>query len=131
MIKIALIGCTGNIGKQVAEVVRRYPEQFCFSALACGKNTAALSALAKEFHPAHVMCEGDAFRVPTKRRSIFVGYLYHSHADNARNVFDKFEAGRGKRFVQIENEIGDFALTAVLHMRNVNSLRGDDGEDFG
>lgn len=61
MKKIALIGCTGNIGGQVVETVRAYPEQFCFSALACGKNTAALSALAKEFHPAHVMCEGEVF----------------------------------------------------------------------
>lgn len=61
MKKIALIGCTGNIGGQVAEIVRAYPEQFCFSALACGKNTAKLSALAQEFHPAHVMCEGDVF----------------------------------------------------------------------
>ena len=35
MLKIALIGCTGSIGRQTADVVRRYPDRFCFSALAC------------------------------------------------------------------------------------------------
>ena len=51
MQKIALIGCTGNIGTQVVEVVRRYPEQFSFSALVAARNAAGLSALKEEFHP--------------------------------------------------------------------------------
>ena len=76
MKKIALIGCTGNIGGQVAEIVRAYPEQFCFSALACGKNTAALSALAKEFHPAHVMCEGEVFLPDGVKRTHVMSELF-------------------------------------------------------
>ena len=36
MVRIALIGCTGSIGRQTADVVRRYPERFCFTALAAG-----------------------------------------------------------------------------------------------
>ena len=54
--KIALIGCTGNIGKQVTEVVRRNPERFSFSALVSGNNEAALSELASEFHPRIAVC---------------------------------------------------------------------------
>ena len=57
MKKIALIGCTGNIGKQAAEVVRAYPERFRFSALACGRNAEELSRLAAEFRPSVVFCE--------------------------------------------------------------------------
>lgn len=51
MIKIALIGCTGSIGKQVCDVVRAYPDLFRFSALVCAHDAVALSALAKEFCP--------------------------------------------------------------------------------
>ncbi|MDE5897552.1 MAG: 1-deoxy-D-xylulose-5-phosphate reductoisomerase, partial [Clostridia bacterium] len=64
MIRIALIGCTGNIGRQVAEVVRAYPEKFCFSALACGRNAEGLAALAREFRPGLVFCEEGAPALP-------------------------------------------------------------------
>ena len=50
--KIALIGCSGSIGRQVAEVVREHPAHFCFSALIGGRDKAALSALCNEFRPA-------------------------------------------------------------------------------
>lgn len=49
--KIALVGCTGNIGKQTAEIVRANPERFSFSALVAGSNQEGLNALAAEFHP--------------------------------------------------------------------------------
>ena len=51
MVNIALIGCTGSIGRQACEIVRRYPERFRFSALVCGKDKRALSALCAEFRP--------------------------------------------------------------------------------
>ena len=51
MTNIALIGCTGSIGKQVCSVVRRYPERFRFSALVCGTDAEALKALEAEFRP--------------------------------------------------------------------------------
>lgn len=76
MKKIALVGCTGNIGGQVAEIVRSHPDQFCFSALACGKNTAALAALAEEFRPAHVMCEGDVFLPQGVKRTVRTEELF-------------------------------------------------------
>lgn len=52
MTKIALIGASGNIGGQTCDIVRRYPDRFCFSALVCGSNAERLSALCAEFHPA-------------------------------------------------------------------------------
>ena len=51
MKKIALIGCTGSIGRQTCEVVRRYPNEFCFSALVSGRNEEGLFLLREEFSP--------------------------------------------------------------------------------
>ena len=54
--KIALVGCTGNIGKQTAEIVRANPGRFSFSALVAGSNQAALDALNAQFHPRVALC---------------------------------------------------------------------------
>ncbi len=51
MKKIALIGCTGSIGRQVCAVVRRYRQEFAFSALVAGSNGQELTALCNEFQP--------------------------------------------------------------------------------
>ncbi len=51
MIKIALIGCTGSIGRQVCDVVRAHPDRFRFSAFVCGNNGGELARLSAEFHP--------------------------------------------------------------------------------
>ncbi len=51
MKKIALIGCTGSIGRQVCEVVRSHKTEFCFSALVAGSDRAGLDALKEEFRP--------------------------------------------------------------------------------
>ncbi len=59
MIKIALIGCTGSIGRQVCEVVRAHPDRFCFSALVCGENAAELARLSEEFRPGLACLAGD------------------------------------------------------------------------
>ncbi len=59
MVNIALIGCTGNIGRQVCEVVRRHPERFRFSALVCGQDESGLLSLAEEFRPKIARCGKD------------------------------------------------------------------------
>lgn len=51
MIKIALIGCTGSIGTQVCNVVRRYPEKFRLSALVARRNAVRLYEQAAAFLP--------------------------------------------------------------------------------
>ena len=40
MINIALLGCTGSIGRQVLSVVDRYPEKFKIVSMAAGSNVA-------------------------------------------------------------------------------------------
>ncbi len=73
MVRIALIGCTGSIGRQTADIVRRYPEKFCFSALACGKDGAALAALCAEFSPAAALCGEGAFTPPAGVKKLAKG----------------------------------------------------------
>ena len=51
MIKIALLGSTGSIGRQVLSVVRRYPEKFKIITLAAGSNAALFSKQVNEFKP--------------------------------------------------------------------------------
>ena len=57
MTNIALIGCTGSIGRQTADIVRRYPDRFRFTALACGTQAGELAALCEEFAPRRALCE--------------------------------------------------------------------------
>ncbi|MGN0822740.1 MAG: 1-deoxy-D-xylulose-5-phosphate reductoisomerase [Candidatus Gallimonas sp.] len=65
MTNIALIGCTGSIGRQVCAVVRRYPDRFRFSALVGGRNAAGVSALAEEFRPDFAaVAEGGSLSLP-------------------------------------------------------------------
>lgn len=51
MKKIALIGSTGSIGKQVLNVVRRYPEKYQIISLSAGENAELLLEQVKEFNP--------------------------------------------------------------------------------
>ena len=52
MISITLIGSTGSIGRQVANVVRRYPEKYRFYALVANTDAETLFSQVKEFGPA-------------------------------------------------------------------------------
>lgn len=52
MIRIALLGATGSIGRSTLEVVRRHPDRFAIVALAARRSAAALGALVEEFEPA-------------------------------------------------------------------------------
>ncbi len=58
--KIALIGCTGNIGGQALDVVRRYPDLFSVTALVAGTDRNRLQALKEEFHPRIAVCAEEA-----------------------------------------------------------------------
>lgn len=51
MKKIAVIGSTGSIGKQVLSVVRRNPDKFKIVSLAAGSNVELLCEQIKEFSP--------------------------------------------------------------------------------
>lgn len=54
--KIALVGCTGNIGKQTVRIVRENPGRFSFSALLVGSDEEGLDALTREFSPRFSHC---------------------------------------------------------------------------
>lgn len=49
--RICLLGSTGSIGTQVLDVVGRFPERFCISALAAGGNLARLAEQIRRFRP--------------------------------------------------------------------------------
>ncbi len=51
MIKIALLGSTGSIGRQVLNVVDRYPEKFKIISLAAGSNAALFSEQINKYKP--------------------------------------------------------------------------------
>ncbi len=56
MKKIALIGSTGSIGKQVINVVNRNPDKFEIVSMAGGLNTATFNAQLKEINPKIATC---------------------------------------------------------------------------
>ncbi|MBO7215298.1 MAG: 1-deoxy-D-xylulose-5-phosphate reductoisomerase [Clostridia bacterium] len=51
MIKIALLGSTGSIGRQVLSVVERYPEKFKIISMAAGSNAALFSQQVNKHKP--------------------------------------------------------------------------------
>ena len=55
MKKIALIGSTGSIGKQVCSVVRRYPDKFKIESIVANASTEAFLAQLREFKPKFAM----------------------------------------------------------------------------
>jgi 1-deoxy-D-xylulose-5-phosphate reductoisomerase len=48
---IILLGSTGSIGRNVLDVIRRYPDRFRVRGLATGENVSLLAEQAEEFHP--------------------------------------------------------------------------------
>lgn len=84
--KIALIGCSGSIGRQTAEVVREHPAHFSFSALIGGRDGAALSALCEEFYPALAgLAEGGEVSLPEGTR-LLCGEEILEHAFDGADV---------------------------------------------
>ncbi len=49
---VALLGCTGSIGRSALAVLERHPEEFRVVALAANRNAPELSALAERYRPA-------------------------------------------------------------------------------
>ena len=49
--KLAVLGSTGSIGRNVLEIVRRHPGRFKILALAAGRNKGLFRRQAEEFKP--------------------------------------------------------------------------------
>lgn len=70
MKKIALVGSTGSIGRQVIEVVSRYPGRFCITAMAANSSGQAFARQAAAVRPAFAVLrqEGSALPMPAGTR---------------------------------------------------------------
>jgi len=64
-IRIALLGCTGSIGRSTLEVVRRHPERFRIVAMSANRRVDALADLVAEFAPSHVAVADEKVPLPT------------------------------------------------------------------
>ena len=64
--RLALLGATGSIGRQVCDLVERYPDRFTLHALIAGSDAPALQAIARRHPEAHALLANpggaDAFR---------------------------------------------------------------------
>lgn len=59
MIRIAILGSTGSIGRSALEVVRRHPDRFRVTALSANRRVAELAAQVDEFSPASAVLADD------------------------------------------------------------------------
>ena len=94
MIKIALLGSTGSIGKQVLQVVERYPDKFSIVSMAAGSNAVLFSTQVNKFKP-KIACFSNAERVHEITEIPFETQLYygehallHAVTEDADIVFD-------------------------------------------
>lgn len=60
LIRIAVLGSTGSIGRQTLDVVRGLPDRFAVTALAAGRNIDALAAQVEEFAPSAIHAADEA-----------------------------------------------------------------------
>src|SRR5438128_4943994 len=60
--RLALLGATGSIGRQVCDLVERHPDRFTLHAVIAGSDAAGLQAIARRHPEAHVLLAhpGDA-----------------------------------------------------------------------
>jgi 1-deoxy-D-xylulose-5-phosphate reductoisomerase len=62
--RLAVIGCTGSIGRQTLDIVRSFPDRLSVTALAAGNNLKLLSEQIAEFKPRFVFCQDDPKKLP-------------------------------------------------------------------
>src|SRR5207249_12068428 len=53
--RLALLGATGSIGRQVCDLVERHPDRFALHAVIAGTDAAALEAVARRHPEAHAL----------------------------------------------------------------------------
>ena len=58
--RLALLGATGSIGRQVCDLVERYPDRFALHALVAGSDAAALEVVAGRHPEAHALLANPA-----------------------------------------------------------------------
>jgi 1-deoxy-D-xylulose-5-phosphate reductoisomerase len=68
VIRVAILGSTGSIGRSALEVVRRHPDRFRVTALSANRRVAELSAQVDEFSPAMAVLADDGVDGPPDSR---------------------------------------------------------------
>ncbi|MCH1569834.1 MAG: 1-deoxy-D-xylulose-5-phosphate reductoisomerase [Longimicrobiales bacterium] len=66
MIRVAILGSTGSIGRSALEVIRRHPERFKVVALAANRSVDTLAAQAAEFSPRTAVLCDDTVALPDR-----------------------------------------------------------------
>jgi 1-deoxy-D-xylulose-5-phosphate reductoisomerase len=69
---VAIVGATGSIGTQTADVVRAEPDRYRATALGAGSDVAALAAMAAELRP-DVVALADASKLAELRAAVAAG----------------------------------------------------------
>ncbi|MEX2048344.1 MAG: 1-deoxy-D-xylulose-5-phosphate reductoisomerase [Gemmatimonadota bacterium] len=64
MIRVAILGSTGSIGRSALEVIARHPERFAVVALVANKSVDELAAQVRRFRPARAVLCGDGGALP-------------------------------------------------------------------
>lgn len=82
MKKLALVGSSGSIGRQVLDVVRRYPDRYQIVTLAVNRSTDVLLRQIEEFHPAFVAVADESCRLSAVP-GVRVGYGAQAVAEAA------------------------------------------------
>jgi 1-deoxy-D-xylulose-5-phosphate reductoisomerase len=65
MIRVAVLGSTGSIGRSALEVIARHPDRFEIVALAANRRAEELTAQVRRFQPARAVLCHDAAALPT------------------------------------------------------------------
>ncbi len=107
MIKIALLGSTGSIGRQLLSVVDRYPDKFKIVSMAAGSNVALFSMQVNKYKPL-IACLTDAekacqIKELPKNTQFYYGEnaLYHAVCEEADVVFDAVMGYAGLNAVKL------------------------------
>jgi 1-deoxy-D-xylulose-5-phosphate reductoisomerase len=58
--RLALLGATGSIGRQVCDLVERHPDRFTLHAVIAGSDAAALQSVARRYPEAHALLANPA-----------------------------------------------------------------------
>ncbi len=111
MIKIALLGSTGSIGRQVLNVVDRYPEKFKIVSLAAGSNAALFCEQINKYKPevATLSNPEKAVEITSipKETTVYYGEnaLLHAVIDSADIVFAAVMGFSGLKAVKLAIEM--------------------------
>ncbi len=112
MIKIALLGSTGSIGRQVLNVVDRYPEKFKIVSLAAGSNAALFCEQINKYKPEVATLSNPEKAVEITKipngTTVYYGEnaLLHAVVESADIVFAAVMGFSGVNAVKLAIEMG-------------------------